>query len=402
MKTIFANDTSGTSNPGCQGTVHGLLQTAQSRGLEIVSRLPLGYGYSLFQRLAPVTPGRSFHARVAAKIVSRASRAWRREHGHASSRETTSLVQTDVLCPDRWQAGTKTLSDRVGPIWKQADLLLINGEGTIHHDAVGARTLLAMCVVARELGLQVAIVNCSIYDLHPLLLEPLRSSVNLLSVREPLSGAWLSQQGIASDQSADSLFTALSECGSLGKLLVDVDSQGKFRLLQQRLGLPERFSLYTPGVLSGSGSIHSDYVRRDVTALRQSGVPVVYYVVEAEDERLASAAVEAGAMVLPLGSLTWRDVVPVLRQASVVISGRYHINIFSLMAGTPFVPMETNTLKTAGLLELLGCRDRVAVRTLVGSEYEPLNLQAAVCVDPHRLSGMVHLADAWQCPAAVA
>lgn len=238
-----------------------------------------------------------------------------------------------------WNREIDRLAAHMSPLIQECDCLVVNGEGTIHDDGVGALALVGMCVAAKRLGKQVRLLNASVFDLDPLLLKALREHVDDLAVREPISQRYLEIQGIKSRLSADCLFLAKEKSHSLVR-------SGWERTKRSRV-------IYTPGVLAGSGKIAAEAVGRDISALISEGHEVLYYVVELEDERLAGAAHAAGARIIPLGAFDWREVIPLLQTADFVVSGRYHINIFAILAGIPFVPMETNTKKMHGLLELI-------------------------------------------------
>ena len=361
-KAIFLNDTSGTSNPGCQGTVSCLLDLLASNHLSVISRLPVGYGYREFSHCNVAPPVPSLTERLRNRIA-------RTIPGlkHWSGGTATETFKRS-LCPDRWTAAIDGFTRRVEPVWVEADHLIVNGEGTIHHDSIGARNLIGLCVAGKRLGMHVSILNCSIYELSETLLAALRQSVDQIVVREPISFRYLADQNISATLAADCLFRASSRLEESPDVLPG--------FVSDFLRHHGNVAVYTPGVLSGSGQVAKSAVTADIRSLVADGYKVFYYVVEAEDEHLAAAASNAGAKILPLGSLNWTEVFTLLRSVSLVVSGRYHINIFAAISGVPFIPMETNTAKMDGLLELLGCVDR-PVRDF-NDQMGTLNLEHAI------------------------
>jgi len=255
--------------------------------------------------------------------------------------------------------------------------MILNGEGTIHHAGVGALTLLGFCKIVKELNKKIVIVNCSIFDLEPFLLETLREYVDGIAVREPLSFRYLSDHGIPAMQAADCLF------------LMEDGYENEF--YWPELEASKKYALYTPGVLAAFGRVSGDGVRRDISQLRRAGYEVFFHVVETEDERFASDAAQAGARILPLGCLNWRRVPSFLRRMEMVVSGRYHINIFAALAGVPFLPLSTNTGKMAGVLELLSPARTISVREW-GSETPELNLAGAFLADKSQVERCRELA----------
>jgi polysaccharide pyruvyl transferase WcaK-like protein len=269
------------------------------------------------------------------------------------------------------------MASKFSSLWREADTIVLNGEGTIHHAGVGALTLLGFCKIAKELGKKVFVLNCSIFDLEPFLLETLRDCVDGIAVREPLSQRYLADHGIHATQSADCLFLMGAEDGRVFQW-PDLDAAKKY-------------ALYTPGVLTAFGQVDAVAVRRDIAQLRGEGYEVLYHTIETEDEQMAPIAAEAGARILPLGCLRWREMPGFLRRMGLVVSGRYHINIFAALAGVPFIPLSTNTGKMAGVLELLSPARNIPVREW-GNETPDLNLEGAFLAEKSQVQRCRELA----------
>lgn len=329
MRSIFLNITSGTSNPGCQGTTH-LLKTGLIRsGAQILADCPIGYGDSVYRRASSPPQSPSWKQRVLSRF------------GVRPAQQKENLFKS-------WEEGNIANLPKLSSVWREADSILVNGEGTIHHAGVGALTLLGFCKNAKRLGKKVYILNASIFDLEPFLLDALGETVDGIAVREPLSFRYLNTHGISATQAADCLF-----------LMEGVDERD---FHWPELEPSKKYALYTPGVLTAFGRVGADAVRRDIARLQGAGYHVFFHVVEAEDEALAPEAALAGARILPLGCLKWRQVPSFLRRMELVVSGRYHINIFAALAGVPFLPLSTNTGKMAGVLELLSPGRAVPIR----------------------------------------
>jgi polysaccharide pyruvyl transferase WcaK-like protein len=247
-----------------------------------------------------------------------------------------------------WNDANSSIAPKFASLWQEADTIILNGEGTIHHTGVGALTLMGFCKIAKDLGKKVFVLNCSIFDLESFLLEALRDCVDGIAVREPLSQRYLADHGIPATQSADCLF------------LMGAEDERAFQWPD--LDFSKKYALYTPGVLTAFGQVDAEAVKRDISHIRGEGYEVFYHIVETEDERMAPIAAEAGARILPLGCLRWREMPGFLRRMGLVVSGRYHINIFAALAGVPFIPLSTNTGKMAGVLELLSPNRKIPVR----------------------------------------
>jgi polysaccharide pyruvyl transferase WcaK-like protein len=317
----------------------GLLRS----GLQIQSDCPIGYCDSIYRRIKPPVPNSTLKQRLLSRLGLRPA-----------------MPPYDV--EQAWNNANTSLTPRFRSLWHEADSVVLNGEGTVHHAGVGALTLLGFCKIAKELGKKVFILNCSIFDLEPFLLEALRDYVDGITVREPLSLRYLSDHGIPATQSADCLF------------LMEGGDEREFAWPD--LDAAKKYALYTPGVLTAFGQVDAVAVRRDIAQLRGEGYEVLYHTIETEDEQMAPIAAEAGARILPLGCLRWREMPGFLRRMGLVVSGRYHINIFAALAGVPFLPLSTNTGKMAGVLELLSPNRTISVREW-GNETPELNLEGA-------------------------
>lgn len=311
--------------------------------MQILSDCPIGYGYSSYGPLVSTASPLSKKERILSRL------------GIAPSKALIDLSKS-------WDVANSSIALKFASLWQEADTIILNGEGTIHHAGVGALTLMGFCKIAKDLGKKVFVLNCSIFDLESFLLEALRNCVDGIAVREPLSQRYLADHGIPATQSADCLFLM---------------EGGDERVLDwPKLESSKKYALYTPGVLAAFGRVSGEGVRRDISKLRQAGYEVFFHVVETEDERVAPDAAQAGARILPLGCLNWRQVPRFLRRMGLVVSGRYHINIFAALAGVPFLPLSTNTGKMAGVLELLSPNRKVPVREW-GSATPDLDLNSA-------------------------
>jgi polysaccharide pyruvyl transferase WcaK-like protein len=222
------------------------------------------------------------------------------------------------------------------------DLLVVNGEGTLH--AMGRRLKrrnggyvlrLLQAQRALELGVETWIVNHSLFFDRPdyqALLQEIYPRLAYAAVREPLSlenSRQLKDVEIA--LSADCAFlTPLpppAESSPLADALVMTDSSLRWKaeefhrlkeclaILQRRTGRKAVYlSIFTDG---------HDRGRAD-----RLGVPYIAF--EKTENYLAH-----------------------LQRVKFLLSGRYHTAVFSALCGVPFVPLQANTPKNSGLLALL-------------------------------------------------
>jgi len=293
-KIILVNDTAKSEqNPGCETTVgelKKLLQTAQ------IFSLPLGFAYGLYKRSAK------------------------------------------QYIPNLVRIGRVLLHN---PHFLTAGLVVVNGEGTIHHNHKGGNVLLLIIFLARLFDKKVLLVNCSLEGLSPGNLLLLRFA-DQLAVREQMSYQYLKSVGF------DPLL--IPDCA----FLAEADPSSNGRVAQTVIG--ERVCIFTPGVIYEHRQDNADYLRSQIEVIRQQGYQPYYLQVQLSEEKDCQVWERLGGRVIRRHQYRASDIFSLLAQAELVISGRYHILIFTLMVKRPFVKLPTNTWKIDGLLNYLDQR----------------------------------------------
>lgn len=337
------------------------------------SKIPVEWGYSIFSR--EVARKGSIEAFGVGRRVS-AKRLFARCGLGSRGKGTACAARARKIA---FEALADAFAERLEASWHGIDALIVNAEGTIHSDAPGAHALLALCVVAKRFGKTVVVTNGSFYKLSDYLLEALQKSADYIAVREPVSWRYLKEKRIKATLSADCLF--LMDKGVFAGIDVFPYADG------------QPYAVYTPGVLASTGRVTETTVKSDIGVIKAAGVKPLYYIVEQEDERFARTAANCGALVVPLGAMGVRELVPFLSGANFIVSGRYHMNIFAALAGTPFLPLQSNTPKVEALLEILGVKGGF-VREWSGEKdgVELLDLEKAVCVAPEEIASCAELA----------
>lgn len=198
--------------------------------------------------------------------------------------------------------------DDLRRVLDEVDAVVVNGEGTIHHEH-GAH-LLAILAAAQHLEVPTFLVNA--------VLERVDHAREVLArladctVRDACSAGYLSELGVSHRLVRDSFFEAefldtpvhdFSDC------LVVTDVH------------PSRAEEFAPAL----------------RALRDAWAgPVAEYPLESPDR-----------------AADWKHAVADLRRARAVVTGRHHGACLALLAGVPFVTLPSNTWKIEGLLASL-------------------------------------------------
>lgn len=178
---------------------------------------------------------------------------------------------------------------------KEADLVIVNGEGTMHHDQESARHLLNIIKQSYYKGKQVMLIN-SLWQSMGITSSDIDCLKNIyICVREERSQKALSEYGIHADVSLDlSYFDRVPE-------------ENK-----------EKHSLLVGG-----------FFRK--TQYRPEGVPV-----------------------LSIFDSSWEDCVNSLRSTEWFITGRHHEMYASAKAECPFIAFSGNSWKNESLMETAG------------------------------------------------
>jgi len=300
VRILLLNDTRCDQNPGCQATVAALIrQLVSATGAAIATR-SRGDGYGPFFEMV------------------------RRGEQHSA---------------EAWQAAVDVLATDVGftDALTSADLVVVNLEGTFHHQSLGALALGGALALAHRSGVRAWAVNGTVDAIDRWLIEAALGPCEHVAVREPRSVAFLAAHGVRATAAADCVF-ALE---GFFQRAPSVDSR-------------QRAALYTPGVRAvidpGATIVEA---LADLEVLASTGGAPVFLQMEEGEAAVAAAVARRGWPVEHAAHVAWNCFGAYLRQFQLLVSGRYHLLIFAAMAGVPAVARPSNTFKIAGVLELL-------------------------------------------------
>lgn len=246
---------------------------------------------------------------------------------------------------ERFRAANREVIDRLAA----SDVVVVNGEGTLHGTKPAVRRLLYLAFAAKtHLGRQVHMVNHSCFpentvDLSPgpaaALYKTVYDAMDYVAVREPLSARILSALEVPATLAFDSL-------------PLYVDAHHSSQSSSSRGGV----------VLAGSVAWRAEAITvlaRLIEHLRRQGRAVLFLIGAqanpASDDRALVAALKeaapAGWALVEAGTArAWLDVIA---GASVLISGRFHHTIAALSLATPCIAMTSNTPKMEGMLRMM-------------------------------------------------
>ncbi len=223
-----------------------------------------------------------------------------------------------------------------------ADLIVVNGEGTLHPQKQANRWLAALAEIGRS-GKPIWIVNCSVQfvgDSNEPLYKSVLERAQRLVVREPVSYRELTGCGLKAVLAADCAFCA-----------VPMSTENLENLIPNQ-----------PFVaITGSAAVKRWPVPAQIAILEflaDLGLKAVYLSSTEEDEhnhRLLSKQIEIP--LLTHHQLGYGEVIELISRSHLLVGGRFHPIVFAALSGTPFVAVESTTAKMAGLVEMLESRD---------------------------------------------
>lgn len=223
-----------------------------------------------------------------------------------------------------------------------AALVVVNGEGTIHHDRPAGAALLAVGAAAKAAGVPAALINAS-WDANGPAFTQALADFALVSARETRSASQIEAAGLSARVVPDlSLFetvdapAARAGVGFTDSVLRDVALE--LEAARKRLGgraLPIHFN--APGLKGSLRNLRDGVARRDLAdpgfLLRSIAARLAWRAAETRDEADYMSKVAALALL---------------------VTGRFHAATFALAAGTPVLAVESNTHKIGATFEDAG------------------------------------------------
>ncbi len=231
----------------------------------------------------------------------------------------------------RYPRGFSRWDARFDRVLEQTDVVIINGEGTCHHDAPDAARFFEAARRAHEKGKAVVLLN-TVWQDNPNLKSFLRY-VDRLFVRESASAADLRHAGHVAAVVPD-----LS-------LAADLDGRR-----QPATGLP----LVTDAV----GYEDSLALGEFATSRRWPFRPMRRWfrgILLKHPRRVLRVALACSGGVSPLDATDYG----LIGNASTILTGRFHGVCLALIAGRPFVALSSNTHKIEAMATDMGLRELI-------------------------------------------
>jgi polysaccharide pyruvyl transferase WcaK-like protein len=317
-RVTLINETGHTVNPGCKAVQRALESLVKRAGGSIVESVPVGYWADAFRDIA-----------VNSKDGILYREGWF-PTGSPSARpidlDQWKKVRTAVAAQD------SELTEKV----RKSDVVLVNGEGTIHHNFSRALALLALIDVSSSLDKPVLLLNAGIQAMDAALLQLVLPHLRMCHVRERFSLESVRSYVPHALQTAD--IAALS----IGQLPA-VRSFAPVRIRKK-------------GFVSGGVATSEETLRSILATVRSFGVEPTYYCIGDGGEKAIAIKVctEMNVKIVFCTKVTLDELPSFVSKFDIAVCGRHHINFVLMKCGIPLVPIVANTWKIEGTFALLG------------------------------------------------
>ncbi len=230
----------------------------------------------------------------------------------------------------------------------EADIIVVNGEGTLHRASRGSFSLLYLIFLSTQILKKPAyLINHSVFPNGdtskdtPLdvFYEKVLTGVTGVAVRDTLSAKFYKWAKIKFTQSFDSLPLYFKR-----QNLFDVRKQG---FDQDKI------------LLCGGINYSADKIKVIANLLKQQQGKKIEFLLGGKDhlapeeEIIFSRLVEAGLDITLIKASSFEQWTKTIAGASMLISGRFHYTIAALALGVPCIAFNSNTPKVEGIYDLL-------------------------------------------------
>lgn len=227
--------------------------------------------------------------------------------------------------------------------WKleSSDIVIVNGEGTFHHDRGAALKLAQSAVFCHNRNIPCFLIN-SVYQANDPEMAHVVQHFAHVFVRESLSQAELRAVGIESDVVPDVTFSHadLPQSERSGVLVTDSSSPkaaAKLNAFYERTDGAEMASLFKPFLVPRA-------LRKLAVRMLKKRTPKFWRLEQKQMEKAHDLPFQ-GAPLDRLDVLIKR-----ISGANLIVTGRFHMVCLAMLAHTPFIALEGNSHKIEGML----------------------------------------------------
>ncbi len=309
-KIALLNDTSSSSNWGCKATTWGLRKFISEKKtkseIDSITLPPL-----------PFAKLKIFRTYYENKLID-------------------AVFAGDV---DKIKSSLKLLNYQECESLEKYNTVVLNGEGSIHKKSGHVVRFLSILYLMKKLGKKCYSINQSIdfnsEDRLGAFVKKIYTEIDFVAVREPRSKQALDELGVKSALVPD--FAFLNDENY--QLIHYQEEQGDYVCVTGSSSLKRNSFVEINNLMSGLRS------RLDLK--------IIFLASTKTDMALAEYAKKKYSALEIIGPTTnYLEVMNIIKKSQMLIGGRFHPTIFSMIVGTPFVPLLGNTHKMQGLMEM--------------------------------------------------
>ncbi len=333
MKVLLFNDTRIEKNPGCHATVNSLINFIKINiDNAIITTIPVGAEYSKFN-----IP--NIYKKQGNRFLTK---LYDRIEILNNSKNIPRIVNINIWKKIALNNFSTDIKNKI----ISSDLVVINMEGTIHHNKISALTLLGMAYYSKSLGKKVAMVNGSYQAMDIKLTKLALKNIDFIAAREPISYNYLKKYVKNVFLMPDLAFKA-----SINNRINNCVFNEKNKCL------------YTPGVLSVNPEQNKELsinsIKMHITKIKDLGYIPYFLMIEPNEADIANELDKMGVEIISSydKNIDYKNIGTLISKFELLITGRYHIAIFGLMSKVKTLLLPSNTKKIEGLLELINGQD---------------------------------------------
>ncbi|WP_330983799.1 MULTISPECIES: polysaccharide pyruvyl transferase family protein [Enterobacterales] len=229
-----------------------------------------------------------------------------------------------------------------------SDIIIVNGEGTVHDFRPAVRALLFLMIAAKKFfGKDVHLINHSCY--------PNSSDENILSYYKE---AYRSCDYIAARESLSALIIRMV----IGVPCADAFDSLPLTIRDVQQEIPE--NLITEDYICISGAVNYNMLRTDyIVSKIKNNYPdhkIVYLAgskkegIRSKEKKVIEHYLEKLPEMIVFDAKTLEAWLSIIKYAAVMISGRYHYTVAAVCFGTPVVYFPSNTPKIEAMAYDIG------------------------------------------------
>ncbi|MEM2125888.1 MAG: polysaccharide pyruvyl transferase family protein [Candidatus Methanosuratincola sp.] len=270
----------------------------------------------------------------------------------ALARRICEAVAPEAALAGNWRGWLRSrvlrwLTEKMRSDLEWADLVIVNGEGTLHPQKQCMRWMPVIAALPMFTKAPLWVVNCTIQVCGSKWEDLWKTALAMaerIVVREPASFREVQRLGLHVEQGADCAFAA------------NFIAPEKAQEIIKSRGISKPFAVLTGGALADGWPTAPQ--RAILSMLKDQGLEVVY-VTSTQEDSANYERVGMDCKLITEKDADYPEIMGIIREASQLIGGRFHPIVFAVCGGTPFVCFSSNTHKMAGLLEMLGTQYRL-------------------------------------------